>query len=223
MKGNTASLVILISGSGSNLQAIIDAIKNKELNAEIKAVISNQENTFGLQRASDANINTHVIKHSDFSSRESFDQAMIKIITPLKPDLVVLAGFMRILSNHFIEQYLGRLINIHPSLLPKYKGLNTHQLAIDNHDTEHGASVHYVSYELDSGPVVIQATISVAADDTADTLAARVLAAEHKIYPLAIQMICQRRLTFVDNQLKLDNRLLPKPLQWPLQQKINSL
>ncbi len=209
----TASLVVLISGSGSNLQAIIDAIASKQLNAEIKAVISNKENITGLERASKANIPTHVIEHQQFSSREAFDQSMIQIIDPLKPDLVILAGFMRILSDGFIDHFHHRLINIHPSLLPKYKGLNTHQHAIDNHDKIHGASVHYVSHELDSGPIVIQAEVPVHAEDTAETLAERVLYEEHNIYPLAIQMHIDGRITF-DEQLKVDGQLLTKPLQW---------
>jgi len=208
------SLVVLISGSGSNLQAIIDAIKNKELDAEIKAVISNQADAPGLERAVRANIKIHVVDHKQFSDRVSFDQAMIKIIDPLKPDLVILAGFMRILSNDFIDHYHHRLINIHPSLLPKYKGLNTHQLAIDNHDSIHGASVHYVSHELDSGPVVIQAEIPVLASDNAETLASRVLKEEHQIYPMAIKMYAEGRLTFDKNQLNLDNKHLTKPLLW---------
>jgi phosphoribosylglycinamide formyltransferase-1 len=209
-----ASLVVLISGSGSNLQAIIDAIKNNELDAEIKAVISNQENAFGLERARKENIKTHVIDHKQFPDRESFDQAMMTIIDPLKPDLVILAGFMRILSDIFIDHYHHHLINIHPSLLPKYKGLNTHQLAIDNHDTIHGASVHYVSHELDSGPVVIQAEIPVLAMDDAQTLAKRVLKEEHIIYPMAIKMHVDGRITFDNNQLNLDNKPLAKPLLW---------
>lgn len=208
------SLVVLISGGGSNLQAIIDAIESNELDAEIKAVISNQENAFGLERASRANIQTCIIDHRQFASRESFDQAMIEFIDPLKPDLIVLAGFMRILSNGFIDHYPHRLVNIHPSLLPKYKGLNTHQLAIDNHDSVHGASVHYVCRELDSGTVVIQAEVPVLATDDAVTLASRVLKQEHMIYPMFIKMFAEGRLTFDKNRLNLDNKQLAKPLLW---------
>lgn len=208
------SLVVLISGGGSNLQAIIDAIESNELDAEIKAVISNQENAFGLERASRANIQTCIIDHRQFASRESFDQAMIELIDPLKPDLIVLAGFMRILSNGFIDHYPHRLVNIHPSLLPKYKGLNTHQLAIDNHDSVHGASVHYVCRELDSGTVVIQAEVPVLATDDAVTLASRVLKQEHMIYPMFIKMFAEGRLTFDKNRLNLDNKQLTKPLLW---------
>lgn len=209
-----ASLVVLISGSGSNLLAIIDAIKNNQLNAEIKAVISNRATASGLEHASRENISTHVVDHKQYPSRELFDQAMMQIIEPIKPDLVVLAGFMRILSKDFIAKYQHRLINIHPSLLPKYKGLNTHQLAIDNKDEIHGASVHYVNFELDSGPVVIQAEVPVLTTDTAETLAARVLQQEHKIYPMAIQLHISGRVRYDNEQLKFDNRPLTKPLLW---------
>ena len=209
-----ASLVVLISGSGSNLLAIIDAIKNNQLNAEIKAVISNRATASGLEHASRENISTHVVDHKQYPSRELFDQAMMQIIEPVKPELVVLAGFMRILSKDFIAKYQHRLINIHPSLLPKYKGLNTHQLAIDNKDEIHGASVHYVNFELDSGPVVIQAEVPVLTTDTAETLAARVLQQEHKIYPMAIQLHVSGRVRFDNEQLKFDNRPLTKPLLW---------
>lgn len=209
-----ASLVVLISGSGSNLLAIINAIKNNQLNAEIKAVISNKVTAKGLDHAIRENITTHVVDHKRYPSRELFDQALIQIIEPINPDLVVLAGFMRILSAGFIARYQHRLINIHPSLLPRYKGLNTHQLAIDNNDEVHGASVHYVNFELDSGPVVIQAEVPVLATDTAETLAARVLEEEHKIYPMAIQLHISGRVKFDNDQLKFDNQTLVKPLLW---------
>ena len=214
MEKEKPSLVVLISGGGSNLQAIIDAITNNELDAEIKAVICNQAEASGLHRSAKANIQNHIVDHRLFPDRESFDQAMTEIIDPLNPDLVVLAGFMRILSDDFIDHYQHRLINIHPSLLPKYKGLNTHRLAIDNDDAKHGASVHYVSHELDSGPVVIQAEVPILTTDNADTLAARVLKEEHKIYPMAIKMHTEGRLTFDKDKLNLDNKLLCKPLLW---------
>jgi len=209
-----ASLVVLISGGGSNLQALIDAIENKDIDAEIKAVISNKATAFGLERASEADIETYIVDHKQFPDRESFDRAMIDIIDPFKPDLVILAGFMRILSDAFIDHYQHRLINIHPSLLPKYKGLNTHQQAIDNHDTIHGASVHYVSHELDSGPIVIQAEVPVLPTDNAETLASRVLKEEHVIYPMVIRMHTEGRLTYNDDQLNLDGRPLKEPLIW---------
>lgn len=209
-----ASLVVLISGSGSNLQAIIDRIKNQELNAEIKAVISNQASAFGLNRAKKSKIPTHVVEHTLFASREHFDQELIKTIDPLNPDLIVLAGFMRILSKNFINHYQYNLINIHPSLLPKYKGLNTHQKALDNKDKIHGASVHYVGSELDNGPVVIQAEVPIKPLDTNELLAKRVLNEEHIIYPMAIKMHIEGRLGFKGKTLLLDNQVLTRPLLW---------
>ena len=215
-----ASLVVLISGSGSNLQAIIDAVKNKQLNAEISAVISNQATAKGLDRAAGENITTHVIDHRQYPSRELFDTALMQTIDPLEPDLVILAGFMRILGDNFIAHYQHQLLNIHPSLLPKYKGLNTHRKALENSDKVHGASVHYVSNELDSGPVVIQAEVPVLATDTEDSLARRVLAEEHKIYPLAIKLHIEGRITFDNEHLQLDNQVLTKPLLWKNNQLI---
>ena len=207
-----ASLVVLISGSGSNLQAIIDAIKAGQLDAEISAVISNKASAKGLERAAAENITTHVVDHKDYPNREMFDKAMMHIIDPLDPDLVVLAGFMRILSEGFIKQYHHRLINIHPSLLPRYKGLHTHRQAIDNADKTHGASVHYVSHELDSGPVILQAEVPVKAGDTEQILAARVLVEEHKIYPKAIELHISGRVTFDDEQMQFDGQPLTTPL-----------
>ena len=200
--------MVLISGSGSNLQAIIEAIKNQQLHAKISAVISNKATAEGLERARKEKIATHIVDHKQFSSRQLFDQAMIKIIDPLKPTLVVLAGFMRILSDEFIKRYHHRLMNIHPSLLPKYKGLHTHQKAIDNNDKYHGASVHYVDIELDSGPVIIQSQVPILSTDTAETLAKRVLIEEHKVYPMAIKMHIDRRLKFQNNHLFLDDQPL---------------
>ena len=207
-----ASLVVLISGSGSNLQAIIDAIKAGQLDAEISAVISNKASARGLDRAAAENITTHVVDHKDYPNREMFDNALMDIIDPLDPDLVILAGFMRILTEGFIKRYHNRLINIHPSLLPKYKGLHTHRQAIANTDEIHGASVHYVSDELDSGPVILQAEVPVKADDTEQTLAARVLVEEHKLYPKAIELHISGRVTFDDDLLQFDGKPLSAPL-----------
>ncbi|HEB82304.1 MAG TPA: phosphoribosylglycinamide formyltransferase [Gammaproteobacteria bacterium] len=208
------SLVVLISGSGSNLQAIIDAIQSGELNAEIRLVISNRADAGGLQRAEKAGIETRVIDHKHYPDRESFDRAMIAEIDPLQPDLVILAGFMRILSPAFIEHFEHRLLNIHPSLLPRYKGLNTHQQAIDNSDAIHGASVHFVNVELDSGPLVIQAEVPVLPGDDAKTLAARVLEQEHRIYPLAIKLYGEGKLHFDNNTLFYEDQPLVRPLRW---------
>jgi phosphoribosylglycinamide formyltransferase-1 len=215
-----SSLVVLISGDGSNLQAIIDAVNSQQIDAEITAVISNQVSAKGLDRACKENITTHVIDHTAYPSRESFDQAMIQVIDETNPDLVILAGFMRILSRSFIKHYQHRLINIHPSLLPKYKGLNTHKKAIDNKDKVHGASVHYVGLELDGGPVVIQAEVPVLSSDTASTLASRVLVEEHRIYPMAIKMHLKNRVHFKNGQIQFDNQPLLTPLLWKAQKLI---
>jgi phosphoribosylglycinamide formyltransferase-1 len=208
------SLVVLISGSGSNLQAIIDAVKNNEIDATISAVISNKPAIKGLERAASANINTIIIDHSKFDNREEFDNALSVQIATLNPDLIILAGFMRILNNKFIDHYKGKTLNIHPSLLPEFKGLNTHRRAIDSGKTVHGASVHFVSNELDSGPVIIQAEVPVLNDDDEKTLARRVLEQEHKIYPTAIKWFIEGRLALIDNQAYLDKQPIKYPVKW---------
>ncbi len=180
--GEKLPLVVLISGGGSNLQAIIDAA----LPVEIKAVISNKADAYGLERARKAGIPTHHIDHTEFDGREAFDAALMECIDQYQPRLVVLAGFMRILTDGFVEHYAGRLINIHPSLLPKYKGTNTHARAIEAGDAEAGCSVHLVTAELDSGPILLQARVPILKGDTPESLAARVLEQEHRIYPEAI-------------------------------------
>ncbi len=186
-----SALVILISGRGSNMVSIVDAINAGELPATVAAVISNRPDAPGIAFAQQANIPTAVIDHKTFDSRESFDQAMAKEIDKYSPKLVVLAGFMRILTSEFVQHFSDRLINIHPALLPKFKGLNTHQRAIDAGEKEHGASVHIVTPELDDGPVVLQARVPVLKNDTAETLAARVLEQEHKLYPAAIKKLIE--------------------------------
>ncbi|MDX1572574.1 MAG: phosphoribosylglycinamide formyltransferase [Methylophaga sp.] len=187
-----ARLVILISGRGSNMQSIIRAIDADDLNAEIVAVISNRPDAAGLQTAAAAGIETQLINHRDFDSREAFDNELARAIDTYQPDFVILAGFMRILTAEFVRHFAGKLINIHPSLLPKFKGLHTHQRAIEAGEKEHGASVHFVTAELDDGPVVLQAKVPVLADDTPESLAARVLVEEHKLYPNAIKLLIQQ-------------------------------
>jgi len=202
------SLVVLISGSGSNLQAIIDATQNGTIPAKISAVICNKESAYGLTRATNAGIATEVISHKDFDSREHFDQALQAKIDHFSPDLVVLAGFMRILTPEFVRHYSDRMLNIHPSLLPKYRGLNTHQRAIDAGEDEHGVTVHFVTEELDGGPNVLQAQVPITPDETAESLAAKVLIQEHQIYPRAIKWFAQGRLKMIGNQASLDQTLL---------------
>ncbi|MCK4865114.1 MAG: phosphoribosylglycinamide formyltransferase [Gammaproteobacteria bacterium] len=186
-------LVVLISGNGSNLQAIIDDITNNNLPAKIVAVISNKADAYGLERAKKAGIEQRVLSHKDFSNRNQYDLALKELIDGYQPDLIILAGFMRILSNEFVEHYLHKMMNIHPSLLPKYKGLNTHQRALDAGDKEHGCSVHFVTPELDDGPVILQATVEIKENDTAESLAARVHEQEHRIYPQAIRMFAEKK------------------------------
>jgi len=202
------SIVVLISGSGSNLQALIDACRSGFIPGKISAVISNKANAYGLVRASEAGISTQVLSHKHYSSRDAYDIAMIDAIDQHKPDLVVLAGFMRILTPAFVNHYAGRLLNIHPSLLPKYQGLHTHQRAIDAGDEEHGCSVHFVTEQLDGGPVILQAKVPVFADDDADSLAERVHEQEHRIYPLVVRWFCQNRLQQHADQASLDGTIL---------------
>ena len=184
-------IVVLISGSGRNLQAVIDACQRQQIQGDIVGVISNNADAYGLVRAQQARIKTAVISHRDFDDRQSFDAALRQRIDGFEPDLIVLAGFMRILTDGFVRHYLGRMLNIHPSLLPKYPGLNTHQRALDAGDTEHGATVHFVTPELDGGPAVLQARIDIHTADTAADLAQRVMQeVELTLYPQAIADYC---------------------------------
>jgi len=201
-------VVILISGSGSNLQAIIDSIENQKV-INIVAVISNKADAYGLERAKKAGIATHYLDHQLYKTRQLFDQALIKLIDQYEPSLLVLAGFMRILTDTFVSHYLGRLINIHPSLLPKYPGLNTHQRVLDAGECEHGCSVHFVTPVLDGGPVIIQGAIGV--DKTMDKLVLeeKIHSLEHKIYPIAVKWFAERRLALVNNSVILDGQPLP--------------
>ena len=188
-------LVVLLSGNGSNLQAIIDSIENQHLPAQVVAVISNKADAYGLQRARQAGIPGEVLAHTDFADRKLYDQALKQRIDHYQPDLVVLAGFMRILSDEFVKHYAGRIMNIHPSLLPEYKGLNTHQRVLDAGEKEHGCSVHFVTPALDDGPVILQAKVKVKENDTAETLAERVHKEEHRIYPEAIRLFAENKIS----------------------------
>ena len=203
------NVVVLISGSGSNLQALIDSIAQGANPARIAAVISNRADAYGLVRAQNAGIATAVLDHKRFDGREAFDAALIQAIDAHQPDLVVLAGFMRILTPSFVQHYAGRLLNIHPSLLPRHKGLHTHQRALEAGDAEHGCSVHFVTEELDGGPLVVQAVLPVAADDSADSLAQRVHRQEHRIYPLAVRWFAEGRLRLGAQGAMLDGQPLP--------------
>lgn len=205
-----SGIVVLLSGSGSNFQAILDASKKSSFPQEIRAVISNNPIAKGLLRASDAGIPAIILDHRAYQDRESYDTALANLIHRFNPKLVVLAGFMRILTADFVKQFEGRMINIHPALLPKYKGLNTHQRAIDSGDTHHGATVHFVTPELDDGPNILQAGLTINENDTADTLATRVLELEHKIYPMVVDWYMNDRVKMFENQCYLDQYLLPE-------------
>lgn len=206
---STCNVVVLISGSGSNLQALIDDIQTGDNPARISAVISNRADAYGLERAKAAGIPAFSLDHRQFADREAFDAALIELIDQNSPDLLVLAGFMRILTSGFVRQYQGRLLNIHPSLLPKYKGLHTHQRALEAGDGEHGCSVHFVTEELDGGPLVLQSVLLVNADDTPASLAERVHVQEHVIYPLAVRWFAQGRLHLGTQGVMLDDQPLP--------------
>ncbi|MCE4071394.1 MULTISPECIES: phosphoribosylglycinamide formyltransferase [Pseudomonas] len=203
------NVVVLISGSGSNLQALIDSLAGADTPAVIRAVISNRADAYGLERARQAHIETRFLDHKAYADRESFDAALIQAIDGFDADLVLLAGFMRILSADFVRHYQGRLLNIHPSLLPKYKGLHTHQRALEAGDADHGCSVHFVTEELDGGPLVVQAAIPVESDDTPETLAQRVHVQEHVIYPLAMRWFAEGRVRLGEHGAMLDGELLP--------------
>ncbi|MEJ1376450.1 MAG: phosphoribosylglycinamide formyltransferase [Candidatus Sedimenticola sp. (ex Thyasira tokunagai)] len=205
------SLVVLISGSGSNLQAIIDAAENDPI-VEVRAVISNRADAFGLERAARAGIETQVLDHKAYTDRESYDQALGDLIESYQPGLVALAGFMRILTPPLVTRLHGRMLNIHPSLLPNYRGLHTHQRVLEAGDKEHGASVHFVTEELDGGPLVLQAKVPVLQDDDEQQLAARVLTQEHIIYPQVIRWFAEGRLKLKENRVLKDGKQLEAPV-----------
>lgn len=202
-------IVVLISGNGSNLQALLDQSETGQLGGEIVAVISNKSDAYGLIRATDAGIATQVVANADYADREHFDAALMQAIDQYQPNLVVLAGFMRILTPGFVRHYQNRLLNIHPSLLPLYQGLQTHQQAIAAQDAEHGCSVHFVTEELDGGPVILQARVPVFEDDDVASLAERVQVQEHAIYPLCVRWFCDGRALMQQGKAYLDGALLP--------------
>ena len=208
MPSKTCNVVVLLSGSGSTLQALIDSCQGQDSPVRIRAVVSNRADAYGLQRATAAGIEGAVLDHTQFDGREAFDAALMARIDGFAPDLVVLAGFMRILSGGFVRHYQGRLLNIHPSLLPKYKGLHTHRRALEAGDAEHGCSVHFVTEELDGGPLVVQAVVPVASDDTVESLAQRVHRQEHLIYPLAVRWFAEGRLRLGEQGALLDGQPL---------------
>jgi len=200
-------VVALISGRGTNLQALLDAAA-ADFPAEIVGIISNREDAAGLERGRAAGVAVDVVSHRDFESREAFDQALLERIEAFRPDLIVLAGFMRILTDEFVQYFEGRMLNIHPSLLPAFPGLDTHRRALDAGVPEHGATVHFVTPTLDAGPIIIQARVLVEPDDDEHILAARVLREEHRIYPLAVHWFAKGRLRLRGGTVLLDGEPL---------------
>ncbi len=203
---------ILISGGGTNLQAFINAVAAGTLELDIALVLSNKSEAYGLERAKKAGITTACIDHTAFSDREAFDRAMAEQIDEANIDLIVLAGFMRILSPYFVRHYEGRVLNIHPALLPKYPGLDTHRRVLEAGDSEHGSTVHFVTDELDGGPRILAGRLQVRDGETPDELMHRVQSLEHVIYPRAAQLFATGRIRFEDGKTLLDGTHLPEPL-----------
>lgn len=202
---------ILISGSGTNLQAFIDAVASGDLDLDLCVVFSNKPDAFGLERAEKAGIPTACIQHGNYPDRESFDRAVIAELDGFEPELLILAGFMRILSPAFVEHYEGRILNVHPALLPKYPGLNTHQRALDAGDEWHGSTVHFVTEELDGGPRILQGRLRVDPTESADELQTRVQAVEHRIYPEAAGLVGSGKVLFKDGKAWVDGEVAEEP------------
>lgn len=212
VRAKRKSAAILISGSGTNLQSFIDKSATGELDLDIAVVLSNKPGVAGIDRAREARIPVECLEHGEYPDRESFDAALNGTLDSYSPDLIILAGFMRILTPVFIDHFAGRIFNIHPSLLPKYPGLDTHQRAIDAGDRWAGSTVHFATEELDGGPPVIQGRVPVERDDTARSLAARVLKVEHQIYPKAVALFVSGRLEYRDGAAWLDGQRLQEPI-----------
>ncbi len=207
-------IAVLVSGNGSNLQALIDAQLGKQLSGQIIGVLSNKADAYALQRAEKANIATAVISHKDYPNRESFDDAMHQQLLAWEIDLVILAGFMRILTPNFVSQWQGKMLNIHPSLLPFYKGINTHQRVLNTGDRLHGCTVHFVTAELDAGQSIAQSAIQVSLHDNVESLAQRVHELEHFIYPQVAEWLCNGQLTWTNGQAYFNKKPLERPIQF---------
>ena len=207
-------IAVLVSDNGSNLQALIDAQLGKQLSGQIIGVLSNKADAYALQRAEKANIATAVISHKDYPNRESFDDAMHQQLLAWEIDLVILAGFMRILTPNFVSQWQGKMLNIHPSLLPFYKGINTHQRVLNTGDRLHGCTVHFVTAELDAGQSIAQSAIQVSLHDNVESLAQRVHELEHFIYPQVAEWLCNGQLTWTNGQAYFNKKPLERPIQF---------
>ena len=207
-------IAVLVSGTGSNLQALIDAQLSGQLSGQIVGVLSNKADAYALQRATQQQIATTVISHKNYSNRAGFDEAMHQQLLAWQVDVVILAGFMRILTADFVSKWQGKMLNIHPSLLPYYKGINTHQRVLNTGDRLHGCTVHFVSTELDAGQSIAQFAIAVAPHDNAETLAKRVHKLEHMLYPQVLQWFCNGQLTWQHGQAYFNQKPLEQPIQF---------
>jgi phosphoribosylglycinamide formyltransferase 1 len=205
-------IVILISGRGSNMRALVEQSRDPAMGCEVAAVLADKPGAGGLAIASNLGVPAELVVAAPSISRVRYDEQLAAALEPYAPSLIVLAGFMRILSPEFVARYEGQILNIHPALLPKYPGLHTHQRALEARETEHGATVHFVTAELDAGPAVIQARVRVEPEDDAETLAARVQGLEHRIYPLAVRWYCTGRLRYANGQAWLDGERLAGPM-----------
>lgn len=209
-------ILILASGSGTNFQALVDASRERDFPGQVVAVGCNNPQAFVLERAARSGIESFTVNHRDFDNRDAFDAALLAHIQRHSPDVIVLAGFMRILTTDFVRAFRGRLLNIHPSLLPRYTGLNTHQRALEAGDKVHGVSIHFVTEELDGGPVIAQAEVTVEKDDTAESLAEKVQVKEHLLYPIVLRWFCEGRLSLgPQDQVQFDGATLSAPLVLP--------
>lgn len=211
--GSLPRLAVLASGRGSNLQAILDAVADGRLEARVAGVFGDRPRAFALERARAAGIPAQGLRPRDFADRDAFDAALFAAIAAVEPDFVVCAGYMRLLGAAALEPWAGRIVNIHPSLLPDFKGLDTHARALATGVAEHGASVHFVTPDLDGGPVIAQARVPVLPGDDPDALAARVLRVEHPLMVASLQLLCAGRVRLEDGRVELDGRPLPAPLQ----------
>ncbi len=208
------NIVVIISGNGSNLQAIIDAIESGRVYARISLVISNNPDAFGLSRAQNHGLPSQVIDHRNYAERSLFDQALMQAVSSCQPDYIVLAGFMRILGTDFIQTYRNRIINIHPSILPHYKGLNTHQRALDNGESEHGVSIHIVTAELDNGPVLLQGRYPIEAGDSVAELQQKGHQLEHRMYPQLLQWLCTGDMHISGNSVVFRQQKIHQPVEY---------
>jgi phosphoribosylglycinamide formyltransferase-1 len=209
-------IVVLLSGSGTTLQAIIDEIQAGNINVEISAVISDQAHATGLTRAENVGIQTCALLPRDYPDRQGFDHALASCIDRYKPQYIVLAGYMRILGKSFVERFAGKILNIHPSLLPRFRGLDTYARVLEAGDAEHGTSVHFVTAELDGGPLIMQARVKVLDGDDEESLSARVKERERKMYPAVLNMLAAKRIEMKDGQAWLDDKPLEKPMEFDL-------